>query len=66
MVANLVAFACKVAFQRGYDGFLSLTAKTTLIEHYEKTLGAYHFGNYLMILETKGATLLADKYFKNL
>jgi hypothetical protein len=32
------------------EGFLSFTAKTKLIEHYEKTLGAYHFGNHLMIL----------------
>ena len=63
---NLVAFACKVSFQRGFDGFLSFTAKTKLIEHYEKTLGAYHFGNHLMILETKASTILVDKYFKNL
>ena len=63
---NLVAFACKVSFQRGFDGFLSFTAKTKLIEHYEKTLGAYHFGNHLMILETKASTILVNKYFKNL
>ena len=66
VAGNLVAFACKVAFQRGFDGFLSFTAKTKLIEHYEKTLGAYHFGNHLMILETKASTILVDKYFKNL
>ena len=66
VAGNLVAFACKVAFQRGFDGFLSFTAKTKLIEHYEKTLGAYHFGNHLMILETKASTILVDKYFKSL
>ena len=66
VAGNLVAFACKVAFQRGFDGFLSFTAKTKLIEHYENTLGAYHFGNHLMILETKASTILVDKYFKNL
>ena len=66
VAGNLVAFACKVSFQRGFDGFLSFTAKTKLIEHYEKTLGAYHFGNHLMILETKASTILVDKYFKNL
>ena len=65
VAGNLVAFACKVAFQRGFDGFLSFTAKTKLIEHYEKTLGDYHFGNHLMILETKASTILVDKYFKN-
>ena len=66
VAGNLVAFACKVAFQRGFDGFLSFTAKTKLIEHYEKSLGAYHFGNHLMILETKASTILVDIYFKNL
>ena len=66
VAGNLVAFACKVAFQRGFDGFLSFTAKTKLIEHYEKTLGAYHFGNHLMILETKASIILLNKYFKNL
>jgi len=62
---NLVAFACKVSFQHGFDGFLSFTAKTKLIEHYEKTLGAYHFGNHLMIIHTKVAQHLIDKYFKS-
>ena len=62
---NLVAFACKVSFQRGFDGFLSFTAKTKLIEHYEKSLGAYHFGNHLMIIPTNAATKLIDKYFKS-
>ena len=38
VAGNLVAFACKVSFQRGFDGFLSFTAKTKLIEHYENTL----------------------------
>lgn len=61
---NLVAYACKVSFQKGFDGFVSFTAKTKLIEHYEKTLGAYHFGNHLMIIETHAAQKLIDKYFK--
>ena len=65
VAGNLVAFACKVSFQRGFDGFLSFTAKTKLIEYYKKTLGAYHFGNHLMILETKGSSILVEKYFKN-
>ncbi len=65
VAGNLVAFACKISFQRGFDGFVSFTAKTKLIEHYEKTLGAYHFGNHLMILETKASSILVEKYFKN-
>lgn len=62
---NLVAFACKCSFQRGFEGFVSFTAKTKLIKHYEKTLGAYHFGNHLMIIHTPVAQQLIDKYFKS-
>ena len=65
VLGNLVAFACKVSFQQGFEGFISFTAKTKLIEHYEKTLGAYHFGNHLMIINTKAAEYLIDKYFKS-
>lgn len=61
---NLVAYACKISFQHGFEGFVSFTAKTKLIEHYEKTLGAYHFGNHLMIIQTSSAQKLIDKYFK--
>ena len=61
---NLVAYACKISFQNGFDGFVSFTAKTKLIEHYEKTLGAYHFGNQLMIIQPQVAQQLVNKYFK--
>ena len=60
---NLVAFACKVSFQRGHQGNLSFISKTQLIEHYENTLGAYHFGGRLMIIETNAALKLINKYF---
>jgi hypothetical protein len=65
VMGNLVAYACKLSFQRGFDGFVSFTAKTKLIEHYEETLGAYHFGNNRMIIGNKPAQLLVDKYFKS-
>ena len=61
---NLVAFACRLSFQKGNDGFVSFHAKTKLIEHYEKTLGANHFGGHLMILNTYASKKLIDKYFK--
>jgi hypothetical protein len=61
---NLVAYACKVSFQNGFEGFVSFTAKTKLIEHYKKTLGAYHFGNQLMIIQPQVAQQLVNKYFK--
>ncbi|MBK7819219.1 MAG: hypothetical protein IPJ60_18045 [Sphingobacteriaceae bacterium] len=61
---NLVAYACKLSFQRGSQGFVSFHAKTNLIDHYIKTLGAHHFGGHLMVIDTEAATKLVDKYFK--
>ncbi|MBN2521156.1 MAG: hypothetical protein JXB17_11660 [Bacteroidales bacterium] len=61
---NLVAYACKVSFQRGGEGFVSFESKTKLINHYIKTLGAYHFGGQLMVIDTIAAKRLIDKYFK--
>ncbi|MFZ6012107.1 MAG: hypothetical protein ACOYXT_17330 [Bacteroidota bacterium] len=63
---NLVAFACRLSFQRGFDGNVSFVSKTQLIDHYEETLGAFHAGGRLMIIETKAAFRLINKYFKNL
>ncbi|HEX4373350.1 MAG TPA: hypothetical protein VHZ50_08625 [Puia sp.] len=62
---NLVAFACRLSFQRGFEGNVSFISKTQLIDHYVKSLGAFHFNGRLMIIETKAALKLIDKYFKN-
>ena len=62
---NLVAFACKLSFQRGHEGNVSFLSKTQLVEHYENTLGAFHFGGRVMIIETKAALKLINKYFQN-
>jgi hypothetical protein len=64
VAGNLVAFACKVSFQRGYEGNVSFMSKTQLIEYYKKSLGAFHFGGRIMIIETKSALKLIGKYFK--
>jgi len=66
VAGNLVAFACRLSFQRGHDGNVSFLSKSQLIDHYEKTLGAIHFGGRVMIIETKAALKLIDRYFKNL
>ena len=60
---NLVAFACKLSFQRGFQGAISFLSKSQLIEHYEKTLGAFHLSNRVMIIETQSALKLIGKYF---
>ena len=65
VAGNLVAHACKVSFQQGFDGFVGFTAKTKLIDHYKKTLGASALGGQRMIIPTKSAQILIDKYFKS-
>ncbi len=63
---NLVAFACKLSFQRGNEGNVAFISKTQLIDHYVKSLGAFHFGGRLMIIETSAAMKLINRYFSNL
>ena len=65
VAGNLVAYACKVSFQKGFEGFVAFDAKTKLIQHYEKTLGAYTLCGQRMIIPTKAAQILIDKYFKS-
>lgn len=65
VAGNLVAFACKLSFQRGHSGNVSFLSKSQLVEHYEKSLGAFHFGGRVMIIETKSALKLINKYFQN-
>ena len=64
VAGNLVAYACKISFQKGFDGFVAFTAKTQLIKHYEKTLGAFHFKNQRMIIDNRASKRLVEKYFK--
>ena len=66
VAGNLVAFACKLSFQRGYDGFVAFDAKSKLIKHYEENLNAIHFKNQRMIIDTSAAKILVTKYFKTI
>jgi hypothetical protein len=63
---NLVAFVCRLSFQRGFEGNVSFISKTQLISHYAETLGAFHAGGRVMIIETAAAVRLMNKYFKNI
>lgn len=60
---NLVAFACRLAFHRGFEGYVSFTSKSQLIEHYRKSLGAINIGGNLMVINTFSALKLIDKYY---
>lgn len=62
---NLVAFACKLAFQRGHDGNVSFFSKSQLVQHYIDSLGAMHVGGRIMIIDTVAALKLINKYFPN-
>ncbi|MBS4029333.1 MAG: hypothetical protein KGZ58_11950 [Ignavibacteriales bacterium] len=64
VAGNLFAFACKSSFDRGYKGYVAFYAKSNLIEHYQKTLGAKRVGNsQLMILDNTVAQSLLQQYF---
>lgn len=65
VAGNLVAYACKIAFQRGFYGHIAFDAKTNLIDHYVKTLDAYHVGGSRMIIYMPAAKQLVEKYFKD-
>ncbi len=60
---NLVAFACKLSFQRGHEGNVSFISKSQLIQHYIDTLGAMHVGGRILVIDTIASLKLIDKYF---
>ena len=61
---NLVAYACKVSVDKGYQGFLAFDAKSALIKHYQETLYATHFRGLRMFIETNAALRLISQYIK--
>lgn len=66
VAGNLVAYACKLSFQRGHEGNVAFISKSQLVNNYIESLGAFHFGGRLMIIEDEAALKLINKYFKNL
>ena len=62
---NLVAYACKVSVDKGYEGFLAFDAKSALIKHYQESLYATHFRGQRMFIETSAALRLISQYFKS-
>jgi hypothetical protein len=60
---NLFAYTCKSSWDKGYQGFISFTSKTKLVEHYEKTLGATHVGGHKMVIFPHDALKLIRKYY---
>ena len=63
VAANLFAYAAKMAFDLGHEGFVSFVAKSELIRHYQQTLGATQLGSsQRMFLNTKAARFLVARY----
>lgn len=60
---SLFAFTCKMSFDKGYQGFVSFTSKTKLIEHYTKSLGAIHVGGHKMVIFPEEADKLIKRYY---
>ncbi|MEJ0107026.1 MAG: hypothetical protein WDO19_32780 [Bacteroidota bacterium] len=63
--ANLVAFACKMSFDAGFNGFVAFKAKTKLIQHYADTLRAELIFRDRMSISGKSAKKLVNSYYKN-
>ncbi len=57
----LIAFACRLAFIKGYDGFVSLVPKTALINYYHQTYGFLIFGNQMAVYGMS-ANFIIKKY----
>ena len=60
----LIAFACSIAFKRGYGGFVSLSPKTKLIDLYQDKYGFRQYGRMLAV-EFESSKYLVDKYISN-
>lgn len=66
VASNLFAFACKLSKESGHDGFVVFEAKTALIEHYKKTLGAQVIGHSIrMFIDENHAEKLISIHFKS-
>lgn len=62
---NLFAFGCKRSKELGFCGFLSFISKTSLMEYYNRTLGATKAIGQRMVIVEKDAENLINKYFKH-
>lgn len=54
----LIAYACRLAFIRGYYGFISLVPKTNLIKHYREVYGFEQAGRQLYLNFNNSETLI--------
>lgn len=60
----LISYVCKLSFERGYDGFVSLVPKTELIDYYRDNFGFIEVGAHMAIFMEKSKSLIL-KYIGN-
>lgn len=60
----LLAFAARKSFEKGYQGFISLTPKTRLIDYYTEKYGFSQYGRNLAI-DGKEAMALIKKHLES-
>jgi hypothetical protein len=65
VAGNLVAFACRCAFEREFEGFVVFEAKSRLIKHYENSLGAKRMYGQRMFIDRNASISLIQRYFKD-
>ena len=61
---HLFAIACKLSWEAGNEGYIQFIAKTNLIEHYAKSVGAKLIENQAMYIDSYNSIKLIKKYFK--
>lgn len=65
VAGNMFAFACKKSREAGFEGYVAFMAKTNLIGHYAKTLGAKLITSQRMGIDGESANKLIKQYFKS-
>ena len=60
----LIGFACEMSFKKGYDGFVSLTPKTKLVEYYHKKFGFIQTGKNMAVFLQISQSII-KKYLKD-
>lgn len=63
---NLFAYACRLSWDNGNQGLVSFVSKSSLVSHYENSLGAIHVGGFKMVIFPEQAFELIKQYYPNL
>ena len=56
----LIAYACTLAFEKDYDGFVSLVSKTEIVKLYKEKYGFQEMGNHLCTLLHNSESLINE------